>query len=32
MMVNSWETLHQKVTVKNKITGVEKYLDPDVNK
>ncbi|OXA63681.1 Vitamin K-dependent gamma-carboxylase [Folsomia candida] len=30
MMVNSWETLHQKIIVKDEITGQEKFLDPDV--
>lgn len=31
MMINSWETLHQKVTVRNYLTGEERYLDPDVS-
>ncbi|CAL8106506.1 unnamed protein product [Orchesella dallaii] len=30
MMINSWETLHQKITVRNYETGDERYLDPDV--
>ncbi len=30
MMISSWETLHQKVTVRNFETGEERYLDPDV--
>ena len=30
MMINSWETLHQKVTVRNYETQEERYLEPDV--
>ncbi|ODM95905.1 Vitamin K-dependent gamma-carboxylase [Orchesella cincta] len=30
MMINSWETLHQKITVRNYYTGDERYLDTDV--
>ena len=29
MMVHSWSTLHIKVTVVDKMTGTERYLDPD---